>query len=713
MPISDLNAGTGNGFSQTIMDFPVYWRNGTWNQTTSPNWPYSDKSLVGNSGSSPTLYIRNVIPGDPGGIIAFSSRVNSYYGGTYGGIGARSLISNVVERPEGSVSSSTIATPYGGRDVWVRYPESSYAGGSGGYNFLMRFKDYKEGLDYGLGANYSGKHYTTIARLQYFNGFVFDTSKDRGNMLTVKCEFHPPFDQKMKLTNRAISGGNNLGDQRNYTITTRANNYYVECFGNVDYYGDIAGTPSGYIHWSASGGKWQADPNDDNNFTPAGDSYPEVTIDSVRWIPPRLNSGETQTFTISQRVDRHGYNKTITGTVTVKGSGGGGESGVSNPTSKASYGLVVLAPDQSVRFQSSSFDSLARKVATRSINKSFNGVAGGTYTLSTPGCNNSNAIAVAAEDTTGQGQSFSTKDDLAPAMSFSGGNLTIKAPYCGHRVTACRVKGASQVSSPSNYGIKLYDSSGNIILDDGELALGVAEKISFSENEWNTYLDYSELIVNTSKSYSVAPIVAIRTDKNLWVCKPKMGSKNYQAGVYDKVTVSAAGRVSSNGEILILTSDADSTNVIQYNDTYGARVWDQNKKIVFDTNKAIAAVTDLIDVDRFTTGTNRTVDNIASGLDGVTSFNLNAETPNQIVTVTGINADPARDYLCFNGTVGTVVRAGGYLGVDLWRLQARFRPSSKGSSPAIELTMDYGGNGLLNRASTHPEGNLIIIRSNI
>jgi hypothetical protein len=146
---------------------------------------------------------------------------------------------------------------------------------------------------------------------------------------------------------------------------------------------------------------------------------------------------------------------------------------------------------------------------------------------------------------------------------------------------------------------------------------------------------------------------------------------------------------------------------------------DAGGNLVFDSRQRIAAVTDVVDVNIFTSGSTyytagyKNLENTSGGYNGIDSYSIsdrrnsgNIHNINQIRTA-DINGNPARDYLCMNGVVGTDISRKDFIGYGRWGLCARFDPNSQ----KIQLQRNYTGLMLTIASVSKPEGRLLVVRS--
>ena len=602
-----------------------------------------------------------------------------------------------------SLTGSTNASVNG----YVEYPAGQYVLAPS----FTALKGYKDGANYPIGTK----------KLMTLRGH--DGSAYRGASIAIYGTMStPPIDTSdvfglgvNKRIGSTVYGTNGRDGPTSSLTYYQAPGSFMEVFCHMRYYHQIANNPiAGAITLSCNKGIFI-----DNNGNSVGTT---TNFGSVRYQPPVLPSGSQTIAVITMTVNLHGFVASETCTVTIVGNGTGtgtSNQGPTNETQAAAHGLIVLTNAGDVRFQADGFDSLARKVSTQRVGRSYTSYStpSGLQTISAPGCNSTSAFAVCAEDSESSAPLAAGFRDLGPAMEFtSTGTLSVKGAYAYHQATVCRVKGVSQAPNQrsSSYGLEIMNSSGEVILDDGELALGISEKIGFSAAQWTANEYTSSIQINLGKTYSVAPVIAVRTTNNLWLAKPLVGSRLNVAGAYDTVIINAASSERSSGEILVMTADVDGSNIDEYNDDYGLQIFDENQRLVFNSSNAVAAVTDMMDIDNFSTGSSvpANAHNVSSGRSGVTSFSRISTTPNEKLTV-GINGNPAADYLCFNGISGSmsyeVPDTRGTL--DFWVPFARFRPASQGSAAAVQVTMDYAGTGRIGPGDRHPVGNLLVVRS--
>ena len=593
-----------------------------------------------------------------------------------------------------SLTGSTNASVNG----YVEYPAGQYVLAPS----FTALKGYKDGANYPIGTQ----------KLMTLRGH--DGSSYKGASIAIYGTMStPPINTNdvFGLGVNARVGDNIIGANGRDGPTTGTINYtptagsFMEVFAHLRYYGEIADNPAAtnVINIQCTQGNFA-----DNNGVNLGNS---VNFAAVRYQPPVIPLGSQTTVTLTMTVNLHGFVATDTCTVVVTG-GGGNSGGISQPgpniepTEKA-YGLSILSPTGQVRFQADADDAIAQHVKTQKVNAS----SGSQYITGLSGCTNANSIAVCAEQV--PNAQFELSAEASPALSFTGdGRLQVKGAAIPHSISVLRIKGASTGSS--SYGIEIEDSSGSTVLDDGELGLGVIKEIFFSANDWITFLSYSALTVNFGTTFSESPLIGIRTDKNLFVSRPYCYNPGYQGDAYSALRVYAPGKVASSGSILLMASNNQKANLYQYpNDDYGMQIFNAGGDTVFDSRQRIAAVTDSVSVNRFTTGSSVSGKNIASGKSGITSQALgsttndgNVHTVNQLVNV-GINGNPAKDYLCMNGVIGLDTSKRDFIGFEKWGLCARFNPSSQG----IQLQNNYIGSVIATQTNSHPEGNMLIVRS--
>jgi hypothetical protein len=580
---------------------------------------------------------------------------------------------------------------------------------SGGQTYTT-LKTYKDGLTYPIGLQNLVS--LRAVNTQNNSGGTFNSSRAilvRATMSTPPMNVNDVFGLGVntRVGNNIIGPNGRDGPTGSTYTYTHGVGTYMETFAHLRYYGEIASNPAaiGGINLSCNKGNFA-----NNSGANLGTS---VNFAAVRYQPPPLPLGQTTTAVLTMTVNLHGYFAQSTVTVTVIGNGNAA-GGISvpgpniEPTEKT-YGLSILSPAGKVRFQADADDAIAQHVRTQTVNASTS-----TQTITNlTGCNNTNSVAVCAEDV--PNGNWALDAEASPAMGFtSTGTLAVRGGAIPHSVSVLRIKGASTNASTS-YGMEISDKNGTTVLDDGELGLGVTNEIFFQESDWLTFLSYSVLTVTFNTTYTAAPLCGIRTDKNLFVSRPYCYNPGFQNGQYTALRVLAPGSVASSGSVLIMAPNNQKANLVQYpNEDYGMQIFSSSGATVFDTRQRIAAVTDIVDVNQFTTGSTISGGkNIVSGKTGIVSRSLdlttndgNVHTSNQIVNQS-INGNPAKDFLCMNGVIGLDTTKLDFVGYEKWGLCARFNPNSQG----IQLQNNYIGTVIAAQTNSHPEGRMLIVRS--
>jgi hypothetical protein len=625
-------------------------------------------------------------------------------------------------------SGSTVGYGYGNQ----YFDYLSYSGGVGLLTSSdLALKSYKQGLTY-------SSSYVSIGAFSAFAGTSRTSFQARGHKLLLRSRIAPPVvSYNIGVSDRALKGTSadaRLGPTGNITATYYSGMFF-ECFVHSDYYAAIANKPTGVNYWSAT----------DGEFYQAGAGNQNIRLDAVQFFPPAVGSGQTKTITVTCELrNHHGYSVSRSIVITIVGASGGSfggsNPGINSPPNRADHGLIIQAADQSIRFQSDSNDAFARKVTNQGADAGnmFNsligiitgntGDPGGLRNHSAPGCNGSNAFGVTGAVTTASYNGFPLLDEVAPTLRFSStGNLQSKGGYLKNQVTVCRVRGPSSVDNPS-FGLQVTDANDNIVLDDGELSLGVMEIIDFTENTFissgGNFGTYSYIYLPFSSYYTTPPMIAIKTAKNLFTFRPGVAGERVGIGSaaqdrYYGVSIVFPGQVRSSGQVLVMETSSTANALTYDNEEYGLQVRDQSENIVMDTRRRIATVTDLVGANQFNTGTVSPVNkfNIVGGYDGVDPNKMNDPStdgvlPNQLVT-RSINGNPGTDYICMSGVTGRTISTGTFH--NQFRPCARFTPATAGTR-SIDLTMGFAGQAGILPTSTadytsHPEGSIIIIRS--
>ena len=507
---------------------------------------------------------------------------------------------------------------------------------------------------------------------------------------------------------------------------------YFECFASRhSSYG--AGTGNNY-YWSCTSGNGSFIALDGSQ----GDGVPDpLRYGAIRFYPKEVEK-DAAPITINLRCIASYDNgataeDVATATITLSGPSAvsGNSPGWNDPPSEVDYGLIVKSGSGAIRFQANSTDAIPRKVTSANaspssmfgslidiINGNRTAKPGGLSNHTAVGCDASNSFAITATTKDSGGGGFPILSEVAPALRFSStGNLQSKGGYLKNQLTICRLRGPSRNANP--YGLQINDAAGNIVLDDAEPALCVSETINFSGANFANYGTFSFINMPFSKNYSQAPMIAVRTDENLWMFRPTIYTDT-QSG-QEGVSVLFPGNVQSNGEILIMTTNSLSSSQ-SYGDgeNYGLQVRNEGGEVVLDTRNRIVAVTDVIGANVFTTGTYSDASNafnLTGGRDGVDSSkmdpNIESNLFHQEVNLTGINGNPRKDYICLNGLSGRVIdQASAALMKNQWRPCVRWSSISR---RVMNIGMAYAGQASvlpenLIDYSMHPEGFIVVVR---
>ena len=223
-------------------------------------------------------------------------------------------------------------------------------------------------------------------------------------------------------------------------------------------------------------------------------------------------------------------------------------------------------------------------------------------------------------------------------------------------------------STAPDYGARLYNANGDVVVDELASCYAVREIINLAASNVTFFESYGivnyyriELGQGDYPSSEGLPIPAIQCNQAVFLTTPKISSVKHPDGSWKFVTgIASLGATKSSFNIAILTENTANTGPSYFGGTpmdYGVQFEDENGNITWDAGWRNAIINNVINANQFTTGCsgNLTYD-VTAGSDGVTpggpfvngitEIPQNTESTGEVRTINSLNdMDPRNTYL--------------------------------------------------------------------
>jgi hypothetical protein len=427
------------------------------------------------------------------------------------------------------------------------------------------------------------------------------------------------------------------------------------------------------------------------------------------------------------------------------------------------YGLAIYDNEENLVTFFTENHTVLRPLLQESITTSTSS----TTTLSTgiPELSTDNSMVYITGSSSGSGGGVEYAKNIPATIDANGDVIVARTSTAQNlNVEVVQYLGETLGSERPEFGIEIRNQNDNVVMDNLASAYAVKEIIPLFNSSttynghtitvYNQYVGatyvFIQLAPNRYPTTGGIPIVGISKSTSIQgtLIPPRVSgvSSNANGSYYSSlyVTIPKRGPIAqtavdiSSWSIAMLV-DRTSTEPVYYGgqpSDFGFKVYSDTGEVQFDSAWRQAIVTNIVDVNVFTTGTNQNGSyDVTTGYDGVTGppefasgiAAIAGRSTGQSITVSDLNVmDPSNTYVLGNFCSGQVV----YYQTDILNRIDEYEEGGGGYHvPAVTSINNYsavitmkwysGGPsysqvsatpGSRHPASTHPEGQLVFVR---
>jgi len=427
------------------------------------------------------------------------------------------------------------------------------------------------------------------------------------------------------------------------------------------------------------------------------------------------------------------------------------------------YGLAIFDHEENLVTFFTQNHTVLRPLLQESITTSTST----TTTVSTgiPELSTDNSMVYITGSSSGSGGGVEYAKNIPATIDANGDVIVARTSTAQNlNVEVVQYLGKTLGSERPEFGIEIRNQNDNVVMDNLASAYAVKEIIPLFNssttynghtitvyNQYNgaTYV-FIQLAPNRYPTTGGIPIVGISKSTSILgtLIPPRVSgvSSNANGSYYSSlyVTIPKRGPIAQNAVdisswSIAMLVDRTSTEPVYYGgqpSDFGFKVYSDTGEIQFDSGWRQAIVTNIVDVNVFTTGTNQNGSyDVTTGYDGVTGppefasgiAALAGRSSGESITISDLNEmDPSNTYVLGNFCSGQVT----YYTTDILNRQDQYEEGGGGYHvPAVTvignysttITMKWIGEGLSYSlanatpgsrvpSSTHPEGQLVFVR---